>query len=237
MNTTTNRAHAEGSQASKPGRWTLPWAVGYLVLALACLIQWGMPSPWSRLDLFSGGYLALRALPVLPSFRRRRVRVSAECQRERWGSTAAPGWVKWAVVLTVADLGVFLDYGHWHLVPGLERRSAQAFGLLVYLGVAGWQKWTDRHLEAAFGGQTLRPRLTQSGPFGYVRHPRYAGTLAGKVAAALVFASVLGWLQVVLWSILLRRQIRMEEAHLRELFGREYAEYSQHTAKLIPGIY
>jgi protein-S-isoprenylcysteine O-methyltransferase Ste14 len=107
----------------------------------------------------------------------------------------------------------------------------------MYFAVTVWQKWTDRHLDRAFAGQTLRPRLTQSGPFGYVRHPRYAGALAGKVAAALVFASALGWLQAALWSVLLLRQIRLEEVHLRGLFGREYEEYSQHTARLVPGIF
>jgi protein-S-isoprenylcysteine O-methyltransferase Ste14 len=137
----------------------------------------------------------------------------------------------------VADLAVFLDYGHWHLVPGLERRSAQAFGLVMYLGVVLWQKWADRYLHAAFASQALLPKLMRTGPFAYVRHPRYAGALAGKVAAAMLFASALGWLQAVLWSALLLRQVGLEEAHLRDLFGREYEDYSAHTARLIPGIY
>ncbi len=223
---------------SPPARRTLAWSLGYLVLTFACLVQWGKPSLWSRLDIFSSSYLAMRAFPAYRSILgRRKVRVSVECQRERWGSTSAPGWVNWAVVLTLANLAVFLDYGHWHLVPGLERRGAQAFGLLLYLAIALWQMWTDRYFNAAFAGQALRPRLMQNGPFRYVRHPRYAGAMASKVATALVFSSAVGWLLAALWWVLLLRQVRLEEAHLRELFGSEYETYARQTAKVIPGIY
>jgi len=228
----------DATTVSPPARKTLPWSLGYLVLMSACLVQWGKPSLWSRLDIFSGSYLVMRAFPVFRSLLgRRKARVSAECQRERWGSTSAPGWVNWAVVLTLANLAIFLDYGHWHLVAGLERRGAQAFGLVLYLAIALWQIWTDRYFNAAFAGHTVCPSLMQNGPFRYVRHPRYAGAMASKVATALVFASAAGWLLAALWWALLLRQIRLEETHLRELFGSEYETYARQTAKLIPRIY
>lgn len=216
----------------------LPFKVGYLVVALACLIQWGKPSLWLRVDFFSGGYLLVRALRVFRSMLRpSRVRLSSECQRERWGSTAAPGWVSWALALTVADLAVYLDYGHWHLLPSLERPSAQAFGLLLYLVVALWMRWTQRYLGTAFADKSPRPTLMQSGPFRRIRHPYYAGAMVEKIAVALVFASAVGWLLVVPWGILLLRQVRLEEVHLHRLFGREYEAYARQTARLVPGIY
>ena len=39
---------------------TCSYSLGYLLLAGVCLIRWGTPDPWSRLDLFSCGYLLLR---------------------------------------------------------------------------------------------------------------------------------------------------------------------------------
>ena len=97
--------HTEGSPVSEPGREMNPWllfAVGQLVASLACLIQWGKPSPWTRVDLFSGGYLVMRALPVLRSILRPfRVRVSTESRRERYGSTAGPGFLGLTVVLGI----------------------------------------------------------------------------------------------------------------------------------------
>ncbi len=36
--------------------------LAYLGVAVACLRQWGQPDPWTRIDWFSGGYLA--AIPL-----------------------------------------------------------------------------------------------------------------------------------------------------------------------------
>ena len=220
---------AQGTPVSKPGRRIDPWrafSVGYVVAAFACLIQWGKPSPWLRVDLFSGGYLLMLGFPkirlilrrlmrALPVFRAtqsaQRVRISAECRRELWARTSWPSLVKWGGVLTVAQLAVYLDYGHWHLIPGLEQRGAQTFGLLLYLLVAAWMRWTVRCLESAFAGQTLRPTLMESGPFRHVRHPLYAGAMVEKIAIALVFASAVGWMLAVLWWLLLLRQVRLRK--------------------------
>lgn len=47
----------------------------------------------------------------------------------------------------VADLAVFLDYGHWHLVPALEQPLLQSLGLGLYLAVAIWR---DTYLARYF---------------------------------------------------------------------------------------
>jgi protein-S-isoprenylcysteine O-methyltransferase Ste14 len=242
----THATNAEGCPDQSPERrmtasW-LPFKVGYLLSALACLIQWGKPSIWLRIDIFSGGYLLMRALPVLWEMVLRdilsqaKASAAVEWRRERWGSNAAPGWVSWALVLMVADLAVFLDYGHWHLLPGLEQPIAQALGLLLHVAAALWKRWTDRYLGAAFA-KSVRPMLMQSGPFRYIRHPFYAGALLDKVAVALVFASIVGWLLVIPWAVLLLRQVWLEELHLRRLFGQEYETYARQTARLLPGVF
>jgi protein-S-isoprenylcysteine O-methyltransferase Ste14 len=58
-----------------------------------------------------------------------------------------------------------------------------------------------------------------------------------KIAVALIFASAVGWLLVVPWWVLILRQVRLEEAHLHKLFGREYEAYARQTARVVPGIY
>lgn len=228
-----------------PSLWSL-FSVGYLVVALACLIQWKERSPWSRVDIFSGGYLLMRALPFLPPMLRRarmllagrsKESIRPEARAERFGSTAAPGWEYLALALTFADLAVYLDYGHWHLMPSLQRPGAQAFGLVLHLAVALWGRWTARYLAVAFSGASLTPALVRSGPFRYIRHPIYAGAIVEKIAVALVFASLVGWLLVIPWCVLLFRQVRREELHLHKLFGTEYVAYSRKTARLLPGIY
>lgn len=228
-----------------PSFWSL-FSLGYLVVAFACLIQWNKPSPWSRIDIFSGGYLLMRALPLLPGMLRRttmllsgrsKESISPESRAERWGSTAAPGWEYWALALTLADLAVYLDYGQWRLMPSLHRPGVQAFGLVLHLAVALWGRWTTKYIAVAFANAKVLPTLVRSGPFRYMRHPIYAGAIVDKVAVALVFASLVGWLLVIPWCVLLLRQIRLEELHLRKLFGSEYVSYSRQTARLVPGIY
>jgi protein-S-isoprenylcysteine O-methyltransferase Ste14 len=80
-------------------------------------------------------------------------------------------------------------------------------------------------------------RPITDGPFRYVRHPRYAGAMAAKIAFPLVFASALGWVLAVAWIALLFRKVLGEETHLRNLFGPEYEAYARHTARLLPGVY
>lgn len=225
-------------------RWR-GFKVAYFALTVAFLVQWGKPSPWARIDLFSGGYLFLRLLPLLRSLLQPlrsllqppKASPSGEWKRERWGSTSAPGWVGWAFALMIADLAVFLDYGHWRLEPALQRPYLQAFGLVLYVTVSVWLKWTDRKLGAAFATEDVRPKLLQSGPFRFVRPPYYSGAILQKIAVALIFASVIGWVLVVPWCVLLVRQVRLEEVHLHKIFGSDYEAYARRTSRLVPGIF
>jgi len=225
----------------QPGREFNPWllfALVQLLAALACLIQWGNPSPWARVDVFSGGYLFLRALPVFRSLITPfRDRLTREGKRERFGLTSGPGVLGISVILSIVDLAVYLDYGHWHLTPSLVRPPLQAFGLLLHFTVAVCNRWTSRYLRAAFANGVTRPTLMRSGPYAYIRHPTYAGAMIQRVAEPLVFGSVVAWALAVVWWALLLRQVWIEEVHMRELFGADYDSYARGTAKLIPGVF
>jgi len=214
----------------------------YVAAALACLVQWGAPNPWSRVDLFSGTYLVLRVLGTVHSLASsRRVFRSKHLMREWWAITSDPGGIKWVILLMLADLTVFLDYGHWQLMPVLKRWAFQSVGLGLYALAAVWQMWADTYLARYFGGnQPAKEPMSRpitEGPFRYARHPRYAGAMAAKIAFPLVFASVLGWVFAVAWIALLFRKVTGEETHLRDLFGAEYEAYARHTARLLPGVY
>lgn len=217
---------------------TLLCSLAYLGVALACLIQWRSPHPRARLDWFAGGYFALRFIGSLHSmvsslgaFRSSRVR------EEWWALNSDPAGPQWVMVLMALDLVVFLDYGQWQLTPGLARPALQFAGIALYLAVTLWQIWTDSYLARYFNenGQPLLPM--NYGPYRHVRHPRYAAAIVGKVAMALTFASLFGWLLALAWGLLLLNKIAVEERHLRKLFGSRYETYSQTTAKVIPGIY
>jgi protein-S-isoprenylcysteine O-methyltransferase Ste14 len=217
---------------------TLACSVAYLAVAVASLIQWNGSNPWLRIDRFAGCYFALRfagslhsIVSSLDAFRSRPLR------QEWWALNSDPAGPRWVMVLMSLDLLVFLDYGHWRLTPSMARPALQTVGLALYVGVTVWQIWTDAYLARFFNRS--EPPLTpmNEGPYRYVRHPRYAAAIGGKIAMALIFASVLAWPLVVAWAFLLLNKIAVEERHLRTLFGAHYESYAQSTAKVIPWVF
>jgi protein-S-isoprenylcysteine O-methyltransferase Ste14 len=215
---------------------TLAYSLMYLVIAVACLVQWNGSSPWLRVDWFAGGYFALRLLGSLHSIASSIGAFRSRPLREKWWASNSDAGPQWVMFLMALDLVVFLDYGHWRLTPWLVRPALQGIGLALYFAVTLWQAWTDAYLARYFTqGEALAPM--NRGPYRYVRHPRYAAAIVGKVAMALTFASLFGGLLVVAWGLLLLNKIAVEEKHLRELFGPRYESYARTTAKVIPGIY
>jgi protein-S-isoprenylcysteine O-methyltransferase Ste14 len=214
------------------------YSLVYILLAGACLISWRTPDLWSRFDLFSGGYLVLRTLGSAHSLvTSRKAFRSRQVMQEWWAVTSDPQGIQRTILLMLADLVVFVDYGHWHTLPTLERPVLQGMGLALYAVALGWQVWTDAHLARHFAGDHAQRGPMDQGPFRYVRHPRYAGAILAKCAFALVFASALGWLLALTWAILLLKKVSVEEQHLRHMFGNEYETYAQRTARLLPGVY
>ena len=217
---------------------TLACSLAYLGVALACLIQWTSPHPWARVDWFAGSYFALRfagslhsMVSSLDAFHSSRLR------EEWWALDSDPAGPQWVMVLMALDLVVFLDYGHWRLTPALARPGLQIAGIVLYFVVTVWQIWTDSYLARYFN-ENGRPLLPMNqGPYRYVRHPRYAAAIVGKVAMALTFASFFGWVLAFAWGLLLLNKVAVEEKHLRKLFGPPYESYAQNTARVIPGIY
>lgn len=210
----------------------------YLAVALACLIRWGTTKPWTGVDFFSGCYLGLRAAGAIHSLSSARLALRSDStRREWWGLTTNPYLEVAALLLMACELLVFLDYGHWHILPILKRPALQSAGLVLYVAAAAWQCWSDVYLARFFESSTSGPTPISDGPFRYIRHPRYAGAIVAKLASALTLASVLGWFCLLAWAILLIRQTESEEIHLSSVFGSRYQEYATHTARLLPGIY
>lgn len=214
----------------------------YITVALACLLQWGTPALWSRVNLFSGAFLVVTALWVLHlSYFNHTALRSDEARREFAGLDYDPAAKKKTARLTILlpliDMLIILDYGHWHLVPALHRPVLQGFGLGLYIIAFAWLLWVDTCLTQYFATHKPDRKFLSHGPYRYVRHPRYASILAYRIAYALVFASIVGWVMVFVWGLNIMRRVQIEEAHMQELFGNNYRHYIQQTARLLPGIY
>jgi protein-S-isoprenylcysteine O-methyltransferase Ste14 len=76
--------------------------------------------------------------------------------------------------------------------------------------------------------------LMESGPYGYVRHPVYAGYLALLLGSGIASLNVCLWL---LWPVSLLGiviQAASEEHLLGERFGQDYERYIRRTGRLVP---
>jgi protein-S-isoprenylcysteine O-methyltransferase Ste14 len=123
----------------------------------------------------------------------------------------------------------------WH------RTLLTAVGIaLILLGVAlRW--WAIRVLGRLFTRNVAvhtNQTVVQSGPYRFVRHPAYSGTLLTLLGAGLALTN---WLSiiVILASGLAGHlyRVRVEEAALCKALGQPYEDYMRHTRRFIPFIF
>ncbi len=81
-------------------------------------------------------------------------------------------------------------------------------------------------------------QLLTSGIYNHIRHPLYLGGMLGRVGIGLSFRSYLGAILFTLvYFILFRKRMEIEEKSLESEFGDEYEEYMKRTKRLLPYIY
>lgn len=83
-------------------------------------------------------------------------------------------------------------------------------------------------------GQTV----IRKGPYRWLRHPSYTGTLVNAFGLALAFGSWVGAVLALTMATLGHLpRIRVEEAELRDGLGEAYEGYASTTARLVPGLW
>ncbi|MCP5112635.1 MAG: isoprenylcysteine carboxylmethyltransferase family protein, partial [bacterium] len=105
----------------------------------------------------------------------------------------------------------------WLSQPSLD---SLAWGIPISIAGLLIRAWAAGHLAK-------NRRLTNTGPYAYVRNPLYIGTLL--VAAGLVVAARELWVAIIFGAVFLLVYlpvIELEEQHLRKLFP-AYAQYAQ----------
>jgi protein-S-isoprenylcysteine O-methyltransferase Ste14 len=116
----------------------------------------------------------------------------------------------------------------------------RAVALLVYgggLGLAGWSLAVNRYFSPVVRIQEERGhQVVDAGPYRYVRHPGYAGTMLSYLAAAIALGSWWSLLPAGVAVALILRRTWIEDRFLRqELAG--YAQYAERVKhRFIPGL-
>jgi protein-S-isoprenylcysteine O-methyltransferase Ste14 len=110
---------------------------------------------------------------------------------------------------------------------------------LALAGVA-LRVWAIRTLGKLFTFQVgIRPdhRIVRDGPYRWVRHPAYAGSVMTLLGVSLSNAFSLGIiLSVAMILVVYGLRIRNEEAALVQHFGEPYRRYMEQTKRLIPFV-
>ncbi len=209
-----------------------------LGIAICGLRQWHSAAPWSQLDIFSGGVMALATVWCLATaYFHRRMFQSREIMIEASGVTFDRLMFLWIDLFAAGEVLIFFEYGQWHLVPQLRQPFLQIPGLALCVAGLAWLIWTDIYLSRQFHDGLNKRKMMDRGPYRFVRHPRYAGLIVCSVAIALTMASAIAWLLAIGWIFVNVRRVDLEEGHLRQLFGKEYDRYAAHTARFVPGVY
>ncbi len=123
------------------------------------------------------------------------------------------------------------------LVGGSPRPEVAGPGLAALVGGVALRTWAIASLGGAYSHRIRLPQaVIAAGPYRWLRHPAYAGTLVAHLGVALVFANAwsLGawaalWLPAVVWRVV------VEERCLAA--SQPWREYAQGRRRLLPGLW
>ena len=207
---------------------------------LPLLISWRWA--WWQAWVYAGvcilGFVVSRVLAA-----RRDPGVIAERARFLQHEDAAP-WDK--VLAPLVGLGG----GLIPLVAGLDARFGWSAGLglpveiLSLLAIlAGYALGAWALIENPFFSGMVRiqaerdHRVISSGPYGWVRHPGYAGALLTYLATPFFLDSLWAFVPVLFLAIVLVIRTRLEDRTLQEQLA-GYEDYAQEVRyRLVPGIW
>lgn len=199
--------------------------------------RWDVPMFWAFIAAHSASHLAL----TLIVFRR-----NLDLLKERQQPGA--GAKKWDRVLLsiylVPVMALFvvagLDVGRFHwsdTVPlGLQLVGLAVFLLCCALNI--WAMFSNRFFSGVVRIQQDRGhQVVTAGPYRFVRHPSYAGTIVSWVCAALALGSWWALVPAALVGVVFTVRTSLEDRTLQEeLPG--YADYARRVRyRLLPGVW
>jgi len=82
----------------------------------------------------------------------------------------------------------------------------------------------------------LPERLITTGPFAWTRNPMFLGVQGAQLGYFLSFPSLFTLVCLIVGVIVLRMQVRLEEAQLRAAFGHAYDDYRRRVPRWLPGL-
>src|SRR2546422_11398353 len=210
-------------------RWAL-FTVVFCGGMLALSGDWASPRLWAYLVGVSAVFLyALLSL-------------DPELARERFhpptpgADAAALRWVRVTALATVIVTPLDRRFRWSAPMPDAVRIAAIVGSLAAFL-FCFRAMLTNRFFSSVIRIQNDRGhRVVDSGPYAVIRHPGYAGMIAGVPLMTIALGSWWGTALACAYSLLILRRVSVEDRFLRaNLTG--YGDYAGRvTARLIPGL-
>jgi protein-S-isoprenylcysteine O-methyltransferase Ste14 len=143
------------------------------------------------------------------------------------------GQVAGLIGLAILGLLYLLDRMLSHVpITGRPESVRIAGGVLVVVGIC-WYVWCMKAITQWWH----HDRLCTSGPFKFVRHPIYAGSIwFWSLGISLLFNSWIVLTQPVFSFLVTSLLVRKEEKMMESVFGREYQQYAAQKGRLFPRI-
>jgi protein-S-isoprenylcysteine O-methyltransferase len=116
-----------------------------------------------------------------------------------------------------------------------------AAGLCLFAAGVGLRWYSIAYLGRLFTfdvAVTADQRVVDNGPYRFVRHPAYTGSLLTFVGLGLCGGNLVSLLVLVTpIALAFLRRIAIEEAALTAALGSRYADYAGRTKRLLPFVY
>ncbi len=112
--------------------------------------------------------------------------------------------------------------------------------VLTILGIFTriYSVWTLRKFFTLNVQVATEQNIVKTGPYKYIRHPAYTGSIITLFGIAVSFRSPLGIIAtVIIIAVVYGYRIKVEEKALETNFGSSYEDYERHTWRLFPRIW
>jgi protein-S-isoprenylcysteine O-methyltransferase Ste14 len=207
--------------------------IGGLLFGSAGRLDW--PMAWAYLVILTASTIALLALGD-------REMLLLRSHKEKGAKTWDPflAGVSFLLFWPGSNVVAGLDYGRLHFSPPIPM-PVRLIALLIFafgLAFAVWAMLVNKFFTKFVKIQTDREHtVITNGPYAYVRHPGYTGSLLAFIALPVALGSLLALLPasagLSLWVV--RTYLEDQTLH-KELNG--YSQYASRVRwRLIPGIW
>ncbi len=216
------------------------FVLSFVVPCLPLLIsqRWSWWQAWAYAIICILGFVLSRGLATRrhPDLLAERSRILFQEDAKPWDKLVLPLWfLSFILIMLVAGLDKLLEWS-----PGFNL-SLTILSLLIFLAgyvLGSYALIENRFFSGSARIQTERNQsVVSSGPYRWVRHPGYAGSLFGYLATPFFLGSWWACVPTLLLLILLVVRTSLEDTMLQdELAG--YRDYARRVRyRLVPGVW